>query len=226
MYHLNGLAKITWRDDQTWADILKLLMQLRDEPVRADYSWVQKYRHTKDLRPQAYDYSDLFITLLAANNIHEQLQEITGRELWLSHIQVRRVAANRRSYMDWHRDTHFYDGKLVGNLPPVHKIIYYPALGDTPQPALNVSLGSHRRVYAARTEDQAQVGCYPVATVMSNDNEALLFETSLLHSVVPHRGRHDALRVMYSFCEEWQIEGIGKPELHRVYQQRVAGLSA
>ena len=48
--------------------------------------------------------------------------------------------------MPWHRDAYFIDGNLVGNIPPAHKIIFYPKILKE-EPKLEIIKGSNLCMY-------------------------------------------------------------------------------
>ena len=124
--------------------------------------------------------------------------------------------------MDWHRDTHIYGGAITGNLPPVHKLIFYPATGSALQPRLRVSPGSHRRMLEDRARDVAQVDDGAQDTISSSDDGYILFETSLLHAVVPETEPVGSIRVIYQFCHHFQLEPFrDSAVLQDAYRSRV-----
>jgi hypothetical protein len=43
--------------------------------------------------------------------------------------------------MPWHRDTYFIDDRIVGNVPPAHKIIFYPTVENESNPKLEILKG-------------------------------------------------------------------------------------
>lgn len=88
----------------------------------------------------------------------------------------------------------------------MHKLIFYPQLGENQAPTLLVCPGSHRRMVNSKIRDITQVRVYGQDVVNTSDKDYLLFDTSLLHAVVPQQDAKGSLRLMYSFYHEWQLE--------------------
>jgi hypothetical protein len=86
----------------------------------------------------------------------------------------------------------------------MHKIIFYPAHG-APSPQLLVAPGSHRQVFTDRKRDLQQISETSPREIGSADDRLLLFDTSLLHSVVPETNPQGSLRVIYAFCHDAQL---------------------
>jgi hypothetical protein len=202
-YYMDGFLDCAFTTGPVHAQLVALLRELQEQGPRGGYRWEEKYAHTKDLRPSAGDYDASVIDVLGESDVPGLLHRATGLQLWLAHVQIR-VVFPGDSYMDWHRDTHYYGGKLTGSIPPMHKIIFYPAFG-TPAPQLQISAGSHRRVMTDERRDRQQASETAPRTVSSADDRFLLFETSLLHAVVPERRPEGSLRVIYAFGQESQL---------------------
>lgn len=172
--------------------------------VREGFKLEQKYSSTLDLRPNVIDYSEDFLGVLKQNNIKSFLRSRTFRDLTLYHIQVRTAEATF-SYMDWHRDTYFDGERRVGMTPPGIKIIYYPTFGEEHEARLLVAEGSHRTMIDNRVEDMKLINMLPRRQLLAKNDQALLFDTSILHAVVPDRPGHNSIRVIYSFVAKEQL---------------------
>lgn len=165
----------------------------------------EKYRFSKDLRPSVLHYDDAFLNLLADNHIPGLWKDLIGTALILSHIQLR-ISFPGPSYMDWHRDTYRYTDTFVGNVPPVHKIIYYPPVAEnTFSPRLKVISGSHRLQPDHRYLDFLQTKLRKPAVIEDSHANFLLFNTSLLHAVIPEKHPQGSWRLIYSFCQDFQL---------------------
>lgn len=190
-----------------------VLKDLAEGKVKEGFSLQQKYSSTLDLRPNVIDYSKDFLEVLKKNEIKRFVKNSTLRDVTLFHVQAR-VAESTTSYMDWHRDS-YYDGqKRIGMTPPGYKIIYYPDLDGTAPERLELIPCSHRLMIDVRSEDLKLVNRFPKLTVKANNNRALLFDTSLLHAVVPDRPGETSVRLIYSFVSKEQIVDGKFEDLH------------
>jgi hypothetical protein len=220
-YYLDGYVRGTFKTSPALVQLNATTTKLRAGDLRPGFAWEQKYPHTQDLRPNVYEYDPVFVDVLFESDVPALVKRVTGLDLVLAHIQLRRVFPGT-SYMDWHRDTYIYGGAITGNLPPVHKLIFYPATGSAPQPRLRVSPGSHRRMLEDRRRDVAQVGDVAQDTISSSDDGYIIFETSLLHAVVPDTEPVGSIRVIYQFCHDFQLEAYrGSAVLQDAYRSRV-----
>ena len=195
-----------------------ILLEILEGKVKEGFDLSQKYSRTLDLRPNVIDYSDLFIQVLKNNNVKKLVRETTLRDLSLYHVQVR-VASSEVSYMDWHRDTYFDGIKKSGMMPPGIKIIYYPQFDDLEQDRLIVAERSQRTMIDIHENDIKLINMFPKKTISTSNSKAVLFDTSILHSVVPDKKDQPSIRLIYSFLSKEQIRdsiSAGNPngELH------------
>lgn len=204
-YYLRGYAQPAFADDTSHQRLMEVLRDLRKGRLKDGFQWKEKYSGTSDLRPDVLNYDSIFLDMLFANDIPALMRRVIGYDLVLGHIQLRKVEPGT-SYMDWHRDTHFYGGKLAGNLPPVHKIIFYPSFEESSTPTLLVCPGSHRRMFSSKLRDILQIRQYGSQVVKTSNTQFLLFDTSLLHAVIPHTHARGAFRLMYSFYHRFQLK--------------------
>jgi hypothetical protein len=189
-------------------DVLKDVLENK---LKQGFNLVKKYSNTLDLRPNAIEYSEEFLKVLKINNIKNKLRNCTLRDLTLFHIQVR-LAESNISYMDWHRDTYYDLDKKIGMTPPGYKIIYYPKFEEEKQSRLKIAVGSHRTMIDIQSEDVKLSARLSTEIVSTNNKQALLFDTSLLHAVIPDIPGNTSIRVIYSFIAKEQL--IGTDELH------------
>ena len=183
----------------------------------------QKYPFSKDLRPTVYGYDESFIDILFESDLPNKFKETLGYDLFLAHIQCREVSSKTsNSYMQWHRDTHYYGKKLAGNAPPVHKVIFYPSVNGVTEPCLQIARGSHLRMSTDMKKDFSQLYHSEIDTIASSNNKFVFFNTSLLHfPIIPSIGRGN-IRVVYSFCHEFQLKKYPhQKELHEIYKQKM-----
>ena len=98
-FYRDGISEIDFKNTKSLDSILKNLML--SGVNKKEYSLESKYPKTTDLRPDVINYSDIFMDILALNNIKEKIKLITLRDVSLFHVQVR-VVQDDRSYMNWH----------------------------------------------------------------------------------------------------------------------------
>jgi hypothetical protein len=123
--------------------------------------------------------------------------------------------------MDWHRDTYFYD-HLVGNAPSAVKIIYYPLLGRSPEPRLDIAVGSCLSGFTGEQQIDEQIRkMLPADTVMSSGDSCLLFDVHSFHSVRPDTDPLGSLRIIYSFvtADQFKDSYSGDPVHREIYEQ-------
>jgi hypothetical protein len=200
-YYLHGHSFLELRNTTRFVSILEKL--LLDKP-KDGFTWEQSM-NSFTLRPNVYTYDEEFLNVLFDNNIHKKIPKYTGRDLVLAHIQVVKTTPGR-SYQDWHRDTYQFEyNNIVGATPPAHKIIFYPVI-DYPEARLKYIDGSHRAMVNSQKFDDMLITKYPHDVIQSSNDRCLLFETSLLHGVIPDIKPRGSIRVMYSFHEKHQFE--------------------
>lgn len=194
------------------------LKEIRDGNLKEGFSLNQKYSSTLDLRPNVIDYSKDFLGVLRKNDIKNLIRSRTLRDLTLYHVQVRTAEATF-SYMDWHRDTYFDGERRVGMTPPGLKIIYYPTFIEEPEARLLVAEGSHRTMIDNRAEDVKLINMLPRRQILAKNDQALLFDTSMLHAVVPDKPGQNSIRVIYSFVAKEQLP-TDSESLHSITSRR------
>ena len=200
------------------------LKEILEGRIKNGFHLQEKYRSTGDLRPNAIDYSEEFLNVLKKNNVKHLLRSRTLKQLTLYHVQIR-VTEATTSYMDWHRDSYFDGDRKVGMTPPTYKIIYYPKYSILPQQRLQVSVGSHRLMLDNVQEDSKVFNVLPKQFVSSSSDSALLFDTSLFHSVIPDPPSQPSIRLIYSFIAKEQLEDSNPEELHKRTSQAYDSLA-
>jgi hypothetical protein len=206
-FYRNGYENLEF--DSSGLDLI--LEDIMNGSLRSGFSLQQKYLKTLDLRPSVIEYDDVFLEVLRKNGIKQKLKSRTLRDLTLYHIQIR-VTNSESSYMDWHRDTYFDGSSKSGMIPPGIKLIYYPQCG-APSPRLHVAEGSHRTMIDNKREDLNLLNFLPIKEISSDNNSAILFDTSILHSVVPDKRDVPSIRLIYSFISKFQLEDVSD-QLH------------
>jgi len=239
-YYLEGFARSQFKDTETLASLKASLFDICNENLKDDFSLVQKYHNTKDLRPEAFEYDSSFINILIENNIPELLRSHVGKDLTLNHIQVRVSDFEvTQSYMPWHRDSYVMDDELIGCIPPAHKIIFYPIVPNTQKrDCLALVKGSHICTFQNQKKDQFVLpGCSSfdteimkisnISTYSSSEDGFLMFNSALLHHAIPSEKSEKNIRIIYSFVEKSQFNDIyaskiGHLKLNNIYENTIA----
>ena len=221
-YHLDGYVVGTFADNAERAALLSAIRDIHSGNIKPGFNMQEKYRMSSDLKPNVYSYDPAIVDILFSNNIPKILKDVTGKDLFLAHVQLRISYPEGGSYMSWHRDTHVYGGKVVGNIPPVHKIIFYPTVDGVTDARLKVVPGSHRFVFGNKIIDFISAILGKKKTIFASDSEFLLFNTELFHHVVPEHNSKGSFRLIYSFCEKEQLVHYAtEQELIDTYQKRL-----
>lgn len=222
MYYRQGYLVKEFKKKKSLSRMLNLTKAACQDKQKEGFRWEKKYENSLDFRPSVFEYDPSFVDVLFENDIPSMLKETTGEDLVLIHIQMRRSFPGK-SYMPWHRDTRWWGGKIVGNIPPVHKIIMYPTLGKTEVPRLTVAPGSHIQVLDNKYVDFAYAMLKRKERISSSDTKFLLFNTVLFHNVVPDTDPEGSVRIIYAFARPDQAEKYAEQRpLQELYLSRVA----
>tara|TARA_Y100000034_G_scaffold97443_1_gene118976 strand:- start:82 stop:768 length:687 start_codon:yes stop_codon:yes gene_type:complete len=204
--------------------------------LKKGYSWEEKYKGTLDLRPSVFGYDTCFVDFLFENNFHDDIRDLIGHDLVLSHVQIRK-SNSKESYMPWHRDNYFISGREVGSIPPSHKIIYYPSFDGLEEPRLEVLAGSHLNWFPNQKENEFLMPGFSIydrelfrvlmmQSIDCQQGKALFFNTSLMHNVVGDKNG-GSIRLIFSFVEHYQFtEAMMNKEIHtdlrKIYLDKLA----
>jgi len=178
-----------------------------NKKLKKGFFFETKYKNSSDLRPNAIDYDRSFLDLLYESSINELLCKCIGTDYILSHIQIRKLDAGN-TYLDWHRDSYNY-GNMVGDFPPVHKIIYHPFFeGMSHSSKLTISRSSHLKMYNSKLSDLFN----NVIKLSKNNkdkyfpslNKFMLFNGSAFHRV--DSDKKSSICLIYSFLRKEQIK--------------------
>ena len=153
-FYINGYHLAKFANSENIRNIKSIFKNILVGNLKEGFKMESKYDSTLDLRPDVFSYDSVFLSLLMENDIPNLLKKLGLFEYTLAHIQLRAVNASPKSYTGWHRDTHFYGGQVVGNIPPVFKIIYYPNLQKGKSAQLRIIPGSHLRIFQSSKADK------------------------------------------------------------------------
>jgi hypothetical protein len=208
-----GFLECAFKENKNLSLLNQNLTCIYENKIKNNFFLKEKYKNTKDLRPTAFDYDKSFLDIIFDNNIHEQLDHITQKNMLLAHVQVRASKAGN-SYMPWHRDVYSTNLKNVGMMPPAIKLIYYLP-SENHENKLELLQGSHRIAVNnlsektdfilpgfSKFDNQLFAICHKYF-LKNNKFNYLLFDTSCAHSVC--ETKHDSIRIIYTFSTEYQI---------------------
>lgn len=220
-YHVDGFCVGSFADSADRTKLLATIREIHAGNIRPGFDMQQKYKMSSDLKPNVHTYDPVFVDILFSNDIPQVLKSVTGKDLFLAHVQLRISYPEGGSYMSWHRDTHVYGGQIIGNIPPVHKIIFYPTVDGVTDSRLKVVPGSHRFVFGNKIIDFISALLGKKKTIFASDSDYLLFNTELFHHVVPEHNNKGSFRLIYSFCEEDQLVNYDAKDLIAIYKERL-----
>jgi len=194
-----------WLKLNTFVDknFSSLLNDLEANKIRGKFQLVSKYPGTFDIRPSAYEYSDLFLKWLLFNNIPETINQVTGKKLFLKHVQFRISHKTKNNYLNWHRDTHFYNGMPEhGNIPPVYKLIFYPRSKDTHiEKCLSISDSSNIQFSFNNKVDLIKALLLRSRHSAASTGDTIFFNTFTMHKPLRPNKNKKQMRIIYSFSE-------------------------
>ena len=210
-FHANGLELIEIGGmgrsvtDQMVETLKNLLDGREKNNLPRGFSWEQKMPNVFHLRPSVKDYSSVFLQFLWYNRIDQALENFTGRKMHLCHAQVV-VQTPGPPHQDWHRDSYQYGpDPFVGAFPAAVKVNFYPSIGKS-EPRLRYIRGSHRCQANDARFDTMLIGKYENEILESSNDRVLMFDSSMLHAVVPDEDPKGSIRVMYSFAMEHEYQ--------------------
>jgi len=123
--------------------------------------------------------------------------------------------------MEWHRDTHIYENKLVGNAPPIYKLIFYPEFNGIKENCLLIAPGTHLNMMRDKNQDYQQLQNTKPVAITTSKQKFLFFNTSVFHSTLPAH-ENGTLRIIYNFCVKQQLKNYTEQlELHDIYQKKL-----
>lgn len=198
-YYLNGFVQRSFKVDTTLEELNRVLREIDSGALRSGFQWKKIFEGTEDLSPEVYKYHPIFIDFALKQGLIDYARSITGEHLHLDYINLRKVYPGT-VYMGWHRDTYIYKNHPAAGLrPAVHKIIYYPSLGESGEAQLKLLPGSQRHVFTSKLVDRLQTVVLPRKTVVASDREFVLFNSSLFHSTTDVKRSKGCYRLFYCF---------------------------
>tara|TARA_Y100000768_G_C23857725_1_gene624133 strand:- start:173 stop:922 length:750 start_codon:yes stop_codon:yes gene_type:complete len=222
-FFINGFTILDLKETNKKKLLFKKCRDINNNIHSDKYHWKEIYKSTEDYGPKPFK-DDYFIDFLFDQNFDRKIEEITGHELFLGDFAVRRTFPSFKSYMRWHRDTHFYKNKnIVGRIPPIYKIIIYVNNdGESPTDQLLISPKSHLRFKNNKYLDIINAMIRPKLKIKSSNVKCIFINSMVQHSVVQNlRQKGSSIRLFYNFCLRSQLEQFPDNEdLHNEYIKR------
>jgi hypothetical protein len=220
-FYFNGFEEVQLDSNEINIQLIKQLEEIdQAKNLKEKFFWESKYQNTLDLRPNVYNYDNVFVEFIKHNGLLEKVRNISQRDLVPYHVQIRKSNPGP-SYMDWHRDVYTTEsGKTSGMAPSGIKIIVYPKCNRKSEPRLEILKGSHICHLKHQGYDLSLInsGILDKITIMSNNNSCLIFDIASLHRVVPDTN-DSSIRLIYSFIARQQFEMNNKEKsIHTSYK--------
>src|SRR3989344_8430193 len=206
-FYDKGLIVKACQHDDTFQRFYDILWAIYTGNVKVGFEMARskKFSGAANLEPDVLAYDSVFLDILKANDIIAFLKELTGRDLILGKVKVRMNYKTGKAYTGWHRDTVLYPKFRKGSIPPLINLNYYPCFDKPPEPALLIWSKSHRKQWDSFWIDKLQATLTrPHIKIHTSNDNFTIFDTAHLHDVASTSYEQGAMRVIYSFCEEFQ----------------------
>lgn len=206
----DGNCLIQLKKSSTYDSVLNELKQLNTLSLKEHIDFTNNYEDVYDLKNDAL-LNELLVEFLFDQNIPEQINKISGREYVLGDLVLRK-SKQKKSYMPWHRDTYLDKNKeLVGRIPPLLKIIFYPQLEKNASHELSLINGSNRMIINNYYLDKFQRFFTKNKKIFQCNDSCILFDSSIIHSAIASSPTSKgSFRLIYNFCDKSQLETFKK----------------
>jgi hypothetical protein len=207
-YQKRGYLASMFGATRTRQKFLDTLCEIRDGRIRDGFYFKDRpVSFRRDFLPSAYEYSDVFLDILAENGIPELVNRAAGVELNLVNIAI--VDSRPPGYFtSWHSDNFE---------KPIHKLIFYPRWSEVPRNRLQILEGHIRPVtgspldigYRWRSNRyfnaiEPKLFFPRIRSIYSSDDYFVFVNTQTLHRAYDVADASGALRILYSFRERFQ----------------------
>tara|TARA_B100001059_G_scaffold231633_1_gene267837 strand:+ start:31245 stop:31973 length:729 start_codon:yes stop_codon:yes gene_type:complete len=221
--YFDGHSSIELKHTEFHKKIISKLEILNNMNLKDNQDFHCNYENTFDLKSDS-NLNDYLIEFLFDQDIPNKINKITGREYVLGDLVLRK-SKQIKSYMPWHRDTYLdKNNKLVGRIPPLLKIIFYPKLEEFSHHELSILSGSTKRVAKNYYLDKLQRFFFKEKKVYQSNDMCILFDSSIIHSAIPSPPESNgSFRLIYNFCHTSQLESFSKvANINETYNSKKA----
>ena len=225
-FYFKGFTCIDIEDSDLSGQLIKTLSILNTANLREHEDFNTSYQDTYDLNKDS-DLNTILVKFLFDQGIPAKLKKLTGRDYVLGDLVLRK-SRQRKSYMPWHRDTYLdKTGNLVGRVPPLVKVIFYPKLEDVTYHELSVLDGSSKRVFKHYILDKLQRYLFKETKFFQSNNTFVVFDSSIIHSAIPSDIKSEgSFRLIYNFCDSSQVDTFSSGNhINMIYQEYERGHS-
>lgn len=205
-FFLNGFIEYKLKSSNNLDKLLNDLNKINIGKTNPGFEMKQKYKNTLDLSPSVYNYSTSFFDILKENFLPKLLNQLTQKNNFCYHVQLRKTLPSSSSYMTNHRDSYIRNKQIIGNIPPPIKIIFYPRFNNQKENKLSVISGSHIRFFHNYYLDRFINSFGKKRIIKSSNSKIIIFNTMLYHSIFPEKNKNGSLRLIYSFGDEYIIK--------------------
>ena len=204
--YFRGFTCIDIEHFDFFGSLLETLKLLNTANLKVHEDFNTSYQDTYDLNKDS-DMNSMLIKFLFDQGIPSKLKKLTGRDYVLGDLVLRK-SRQRKSYMPWHRDTYLdKTGNLVGRVPPLIKVIFYPKLEDFTYHELSVLDGSSKRVFKHYILDKLQRYFFKETKFFQSNDAFVDFDSAIIHSAIPsHIKSEGSFRLIYNFCDRSQLD--------------------
>lgn len=199
-FFFNGNVLIPLKKGNVYTRLNKEIIDLNHRDLSENQQFKQSYGSTFDLVKGDNPITNLIMDFLIENDFAGTIKKVAGLDYRLGDFTFRKTYA-KKSYMSWHRDTYVNtSGEIIGRIPPLIKLIYYPQTSLTPQKCLHFVPGSHRKFFKAPFVDRFQYLLARKKVVESSNQNVIMFDSSILHSAASSSQANGDFRLIFNFC--------------------------
>ena len=221
--YFDGHCTIDLANTKFYNEIISKLKNLNSINLKDNEEFYSNYENTFDLKTDSKLNEDL-VEFLFDQDIPNKIKKITGREYVLGDLVLRK-SKQIKSYMPWHRDTYLdKNNLLVGRIPPLLKIIFYPKLEDKSSHELSILSGSTKRIFKNYYLDKIQRFLFKEKRIYQSNDSCIAFDSSIIHSAIPSDPKSKgSFRLIYNFCDKSQLETFSKvAKINNFYNSKEA----
>lgn len=218
-FFFNGFLEIEIKKTLFLKDLLtKLEIYYSNDKSQLD-EFKQSYTNTFDLNADS-NFLDEIVKFAINENIPQIVNKITGLDYVLGDVVLRK-SYNNVSYMPWHRDTYLdKDKNLVGRIPPLVKVIFFPQFDEKASHEFSILEGSSRRVFKNYFIDKLQKFFWKEKKIFQSNEKFIVFDSSCIHQAEPCDNLNGSFRLIYNFCEKSQIGSFkGRGRVNKIYNK-------
>ena len=219
-FHFNGYSDIEIKHSDFFKSLLDELGVNNCADLGDHKDFKLSYENTYDLKIDS-NLNEKLVEFLFDQDIPRKIQNLTGREYVLGDLVLRK-SLQEKSYMSWHRDTYLdKHNNLVGRIPPLIKVIFYPKLEDSTSHELSLLKGSSKRVFKNYIFDKLQRFFFKETRIFQSNNSCIVIDSSIIHSANPSTNKSKgSFRLIYNFCDKSQLETFSSREkINKIYRK-------